>query len=188
MYLSASKEDAVGLYIVNYFFVMLAIRFNRTGKKNHASFRIVLQEHTKAPGKRHVEILGSYDPHKKTTVLKKERILYWIGQGAQASPVVTNLLIREGVIERKKIAKKMPRPVVKEESAPEPPATEAVAEEAVKTEEVGSAVSESVVTAEEPVVAETSGESLGEASVSPVVSGAEQTEASVTEEVKEATV
>lgn len=90
---------------------MLAIRFNRTGKKNHASFRIVLQEHTKAPGKRHIEILGSYDPHKKTTVLKKERILYWIGHGAQTSPVVTNLLIREGVIARAKIAKKMPRPV-----------------------------------------------------------------------------
>lgn len=98
---------------------MLAIRFNRTGKKNHASFRIVLQEHTKAPGKRHIEILGSYDPHKKTTVLKKERILYWIGHGAQTSPVVTNLLIREGVIARAKIAKKMPRPVPPETVAPE---------------------------------------------------------------------
>lgn len=91
---------------------MLAIRFNRTGKRNHASFRVVLQEHTKAPGKRHVEILGSYDPHKKTAVLKKDRILYWIGQGAQTSPVVTNLLIREGVIEGKKIAKKISLPVV----------------------------------------------------------------------------
>lgn len=112
---------------------MLAIRFNRTGKRNHASFRVVLQEHTKAPGKRHVEILGSYDPHKKTTILKKERILYWIGQGAQTSPVVTNLLIREGVIEGKKVAKKMPRPVAKEEAkAEEAPA---VAEEA-KAEEV----------------------------------------------------
>lgn len=110
---------------------MLAIRFNRTGKRNHASFRVVLQEHTKAPGKRHVEILGSYDPHKKTTILKKERILYWISKGAQTSPVVTNLLIREGVIEGKKIAKKMPRPVVKEEVKAEeaPAAPEAKAEE-----------------------------------------------------------
>lgn len=111
---------------------MLAIRFNRTGKRNHASFRVVLQEHTKAPGKRHVEILGSYDPHKKTTILKKERILYWISKGAQTSPVVTNLLIREGVIEGKKIAKKMPRPVVKEEVKAEeaPAAPEVKAEEA----------------------------------------------------------
>lgn len=124
---------------------MLAIRFNRTGKRNHASFRVVLQEHTKAPGKRHVEILGSYDPHKKTAILKKERILYWIGQGAQTSPVVTNLLVREGVIEGKKIAKKMPRPVVKEElkveevvapAVEEPAAAKALAGGEVKTEEV----------------------------------------------------
>lgn len=120
---------------------MLAIRFNRTGKRNHASFRVVLQEHTKAPGKRHVEILGSYDPHKKTTILNKERILYWIGQGAQTSPVVTNLLVREGVIERKKIAKKMPRPVVKE-----PVVAPAVADKEVKAEETSAT---EVVKAEE---------------------------------------
>jgi len=93
---------------------MLAIRLNRTGKKNQPHFRVVVQEHTKAPGKRHVEIVGSYDPHKKTTILKKERILYWIGNGAQVSDAVHNMLVREGVIEAKKIAKKMPRPVVKE--------------------------------------------------------------------------
>ncbi len=110
---------------------MLVIRFNRTGKRNLAFFRVVLQESTKAPGKRHVEILGSYNPHKKTSILKKERILYWIGQGAQVSPVVTNLLIREGVMTGKKIAKKMPRPVAKE-SADVP----VVADKEVKTEEV----------------------------------------------------
>ncbi|OGI22440.1 MAG: 30S ribosomal protein S16 [Candidatus Moranbacteria bacterium RIFCSPHIGHO2_01_FULL_55_24] len=110
---------------------MLTIRFNRTGKKNRASYRLVLQEKTKAPGKRHVEILGSHDPHIKTTILKKDRILYWLGQGAQASEVVHNLLVREGVIEGKKIPHKMPRPVKKEESAPEEaPAPEAADPEA----------------------------------------------------------
>lgn len=93
---------------------MLTIRFNRTGKKNRAHFRVVLQEHTKAPGKRHVEVLGSVDPIKKTTILNKDRILYWIGQGAQPSDVVFNTLVREGIVTGKKIAKKMPRPVVKE--------------------------------------------------------------------------
>ncbi len=93
---------------------MLAIRLNRTGKRNRAHFRVVVQEHTKAPGKRHVEIVGSYDPHKKTTILKKDRILYWVSQGAQVSDAVHNMLVREGIVEAKKIAKKMPRPVVKE--------------------------------------------------------------------------
>ena len=116
---------------------MLAIRLNRTGKRNRAYFRVVVQEHTKAPGKRHVEIVGSYDPHKKTTILNKDRILYWVGQGAQVSDAVHNMLVREGVVEGKKIAKKMPRPVVKEvtpEAAPEATAAEAPAEE-VKAEE-----------------------------------------------------
>ncbi|NTW14979.1 MAG: 30S ribosomal protein S16 [Candidatus Moranbacteria bacterium] len=97
---------------------MLTIRFNRTGKKNRASFRIVLQESAKAPNHRHVEVLGSHDPHSKTTVLKRERILHWIGVGAQPSDSVRNLLVSQGVIEGKKSAIKMPRPVKKEEEAP----------------------------------------------------------------------
>lgn len=110
---------------------MLTIRLNRTGKRNHAHFRVVLQEHTKAPGKRHVEILGSYDPHKKTTILNKDRILYWIGQGAQVSDAVQNTLIREGIVEGKKVAKKMPRPIKKEEpKVEEAPAEETKGEEA----------------------------------------------------------
>lgn len=122
---------------------MLAIRFNRTGKRNAASFRVVLQEHTKAPGKRHVEILGSFNPHQKAVVLKKERILYWIGQGAKTSPAVHNLLIREGIITGKKIAKKMPRPEKKEvatEAQPEAKTEEAKTEEAapVQAEEAAS--------------------------------------------------
>jgi small subunit ribosomal protein S16 len=133
---------------------MLVIRFNRVGKKNLAYFRVVLQERTQAPGKRHVEILGSYDPHKKTSVLKKERILYWIGQGAQASPVVTNLLIREGVTSGKKIAKKMPRPASSELQRGEPAVKEEVkVEEAsvAKSEEIKEEVKEEVKTEEVPI-------------------------------------
>lgn len=118
---------------------MLAIRLNRTGKRNRAHFRVVVQEHTKAPGKRHIEIVGSYDPHKKTTILNKDRILYWVSQGAQVSDAVHNMLVREGIIEAKKIAKKMPKPVVKEvvsETPAETPAPAAPAVEEVKTEEV----------------------------------------------------
>ncbi len=114
---------------------MLTIRFNRTGKKNRASFRIALQEQAKAPNHRHVEVLGSYDPHSKVSVLKKDRILHWIGLGAQASDSVRNLLVKEGVLEGKKTAIKMVRPAKKEEpvavadeSAPVAPETEAVPE------------------------------------------------------------
>ncbi len=108
---------------------MLTIRFNRTGKKNRASVRIALQEKAKAPNHRHVEVLGSYDPHSKVVVLKKERILHWIGLGAQASDSVHNLLVKEGVVTGKKTAIKMVRPVKKEE-----PVVEVVAEAVVEAE------------------------------------------------------
>jgi len=113
---------------------MLTIRFNRTGKRNRASFRIALQESAKAPNHRHVEILGSYDPHSKVAVLKKDRILYWIGMGAQASDSVRNLLVKEGVIEGKKSPIKMPRPVKKEEEKAETPEVAQEAEASEKSE------------------------------------------------------
>lgn len=116
---------------------MLAIRFNRIGKKNQAAFRIVLQEKGRAPGRKHVEMLGSYEPHMKQIVLKKERILHWIGLGAQPSDSVHNLLVKEGVLTDAKRAIKMEKPKAKEELAPEAetpvaeaPVAEAPAEEA----------------------------------------------------------
>ncbi len=117
---------------------MLTIRFNRTGKKNRASFRIALQEKAKAPNHRHVEVLGSYDPHSKVAVLKKERILHWLGMGAQASDSVHNLLVKEGVVEGKKTAIKMARPAKKEELVAEETLAEAKTEAVVeeKAEEV----------------------------------------------------
>lgn len=126
--LERASDGQVYLKLIS---AMLAIRLNRTGKRNRAHFRVVVQEHTKAPGKRHVEIVGSYDPHKKTTILNKDRILYWVSQGAQVSDAVHNMLVREGIVEAKKIAKKMPRPVVKEA-----PVAEAAPAEEVKAEEV----------------------------------------------------
>ncbi len=117
---------------------MLIMRFNRTGKKNRVSYRVVLQEHTAAPGKRHVEILGSHDPHTKTTVLKQERIQHWLKEGVQATDAVHNLLVAQGIINAPKRAKKMPRPEVKEPVVEEKPAEEVaeapVVEEAASEE------------------------------------------------------
>lgn len=114
---------------------MLAIRFERVGRRNKAQFRIVLQEHTIAPGGRHVEVLGSYDPHMKKAVLKAEKINEWIGKGAQASPSVHNLLVREGVVSGDKRKIKMPKAEVKEIPVEEAKTEEAPVEEK-KEEEV----------------------------------------------------
>lgn len=110
---------------------MLVIRLNRYGKRNQAQFRVILQEKSKAPGHRHVEVLGSHNPHSKETLLKKERILHWIGQGATPSDRVHNMLVKAGVIEGKIIPKKMKRPEPK--VAETAPATETPAEAKTET-------------------------------------------------------
>jgi len=123
---------------------MLTIRFARVGRKNKAQFRIVVQEHTLAPTGRHVEVLGSYDPHQKKAVLKAEKIQEWIKKGAQVSDTAYNLFVKEGVIQGKKRSVKIEKPaavVVEEVAAPtvevNPPA--GVEEVAAPTEEVKAA-------------------------------------------------
>ena len=81
---------------------MLIIRFSRTGRKNKAQFRIVLQEHTIAPTGKHIEILGSYSPHSKEGVFKKERIQHWMEQGVQISDSVFNLFVKNEIIKEAK--------------------------------------------------------------------------------------
>lgn len=136
---------------------MLTIRFNRTGKRNKSYYRIVLQEHTIAPGGRHIAILGSYDPHLKKAVLKAEKIKEWIGKGAQVSDSAFNLFVKEGVIEGKKRVVKVPKKAVPEvpaeetkEAPKESVSTEASADEEVKTEEVKKEKKVEEVKSEEP--------------------------------------
>jgi len=107
---------------------MLTIRFARVGKRNKAQFKIMLQENTVAPGGRHIEVLGSFDPHSKSTVLKEERIKYWVSQGAQMSDTAYNLFVKNGVIEGKKRLVKVPAKKVEEVKAEEATSAEVKAE------------------------------------------------------------
>lgn len=141
---------------------MLAIRFARTGRKNAPQFKVVLQEHTVAPGGRHVAVLGSYDPNRKVAVLKADKIKEWIAKGAQASDSAYNLFVREGIIDGKKRAIKMEKPKAKEIPAEEAPKAEVKTEEPkaedTKTEE---AKPEEIKT-EESKVEETKAEETAE--------------------------
>ncbi len=76
----------------------------RVGRRNDPAFRIVLTERRSKPKSGEQEILGSYHPKTKATVLKNERILYWMSKGAQVSPTVHNLLIAKKAIEEKTIS------------------------------------------------------------------------------------
>lgn len=115
---------------------MLAIRLARVGKRNKAQFKITLQEKTVAPGGRHVEILGSYDPHSKQVVLKEDRIKYWISKGAKVSDTVNNILVGKQVISGEKIKVKVPKKKVEEVREEAKPEDEVLKEEAKKEEKI----------------------------------------------------
>jgi len=101
---------------------MLTIRFARVGKKNKPQFKIMLQEHTIAPGGTHVEVLGSYDPHSKQAALKEERIKYWIGQGVKISDTAYNLFLKQGILTGEKRKVKIPAKKTEEAVAEAPAA------------------------------------------------------------------
>lgn len=77
---------------------MLAIRMQRTGRKGHAMFRVVVQESRLTPTSgKVVKVLGNYDPHAKVAVLDKEKASFYLEHGAQPSERVARLLKGEGV-------------------------------------------------------------------------------------------
>ncbi|MDB5169127.1 MAG: rpsP [Candidatus Saccharibacteria bacterium] len=77
---------------------MLVIRMQRTGRKGHAMFRVVVQDSRRTPSSgKVVAALGSYDPHTKATTLDKEKAALFMGNGAQPSARVIRLLQSEGV-------------------------------------------------------------------------------------------
>jgi small subunit ribosomal protein S16 len=83
---------------------MLTIRLQRSGKKNHSHFRVVLAEKTAHVSKKVSEILGSYNPHTKDLVIKNaEKLQYWIDQNVAISPTAHNLLVTKGLLKADKV-------------------------------------------------------------------------------------
>lgn len=77
---------------------MLVIRMQRTGRKGHAQFRVVVQDSRRTPTSgKIVAALGSYNPHTKETTLNKEKAQTYLDNGAQPSSRVALLLQKEGV-------------------------------------------------------------------------------------------
>lgn len=102
---------------------MLTIRLARVGKRGHATFRIVVTEHTRPPKSGSLTHLGSYDPHTNTVRVDAERLKLYLSHGAKPSPTVHNLLVGQNIIEGKKVAawkapKKEEKAAASEPSAP----------------------------------------------------------------------
>lgn len=77
---------------------MLVIRLQRTGRKGHAQFRVVVQDSRRTPSSgRVVALLGNYNPHSKEVNLDKDLAAKYLANGAQPSDRVVRLLQAEGV-------------------------------------------------------------------------------------------
>jgi len=82
---------------------MLKIRLSRIGKKKQPYYRLTIAENTRDTYGKSLEILGSWNPRSKELQSESDRIKYWIGNGAQMTPTVNNLLIEKGIIDGKKM-------------------------------------------------------------------------------------
>ena len=84
---------------MTYFYIMLTIRLQRTGKKKFPTYKLVISEKARDTQDKYLELLGTYNPHAKENQFlpRSERIQYWFKQGAQTSTTVHNLLVKAGV-------------------------------------------------------------------------------------------
>ena len=73
---------------------MLAIRLARFGAKKKPTYRVVVIDKVRARNSRSLEVVGHYNPIAKPAEvhLDRERIAFWVKNGAQPSDTVARLL------------------------------------------------------------------------------------------------
>ncbi len=84
---------------------MLSIRLARVGRVNLPSYRIVVQEKTRSPHSKVVEIIGSYDPKVEPAklVTKKDRLDHWLKAGARPTVSLAELLVKQDLIKLEQV-------------------------------------------------------------------------------------
>lgn len=78
---------------------MVRIRMRRVGARRQPYYRIVVADQRKSRDGRFIEEIGHYDPRTEPETVKydKERIVYWLSNGAQPSESVDRFLKRDGI-------------------------------------------------------------------------------------------
>ena len=145
---------------------MLTIRLQRIGKKTQPSYRLIISEKSKATNSSVLEYLGHYHPASKDkkVELNKERIQYWVSRGAGTSETVNNILVKNGIIEGKKVkAFYVPTKVKKAKEENKKKAEEA----AIKAKEAEEAAKKAAAEAEAAKAAEPAVEASTESTETP---------------------
>jgi small subunit ribosomal protein S16 len=73
---------------------VLMIRLSRVGARKKPYYRVVVIEKDRARDGRSIEVVGTYNPRTNpaTIDLKRDRVDYWKGKGAQLSDRVQKLV------------------------------------------------------------------------------------------------
>lgn len=85
---------------------MVKLRLTRTGRKNHATYRVVAIDHRRARDSKALDYLGHYLPQTKEFKVDEEKVKDWMQKGAQPSATVKALLIKAGVLKKSAADKK----------------------------------------------------------------------------------
>jgi len=79
--------------------VSVKIRLQRVGTKKKPFYRVAAMDSRKKRDGDVIEYLGKYQPiiTEKQFVVDEEKILKWLGQGAQPTDTIKELLKKEGI-------------------------------------------------------------------------------------------
>ena len=89
---------------------MLRIRLRRVGAKKKPSYRLVVTDVRAPRDGVFVDIVGHYNPltDPETIIIKEERALHWLKQGAKPTDTTARLLKKAGILEKFKLVKEKP--------------------------------------------------------------------------------
>lgn len=88
---------------------MLRLRLQRRGKKNYATFRVVVADgHAPVKGK-FIDDVGFYNPHTDQFQVREDAVKKWLSHGTQPSATVHNLLVNAGIVQRNKVTSWRPK-------------------------------------------------------------------------------
>ena len=77
---------------------MLAIRLQRLGRKALPVYRLAVQESRRHPSSgRVVAYVGTFNPHTKEVTLDKEKVDFYLKNGAQPTPRIIRILSEQKV-------------------------------------------------------------------------------------------
>lgn len=130
------------------------IRLQRAGAKKRPYYKIVVTDSRSARDGKFIEKLGTYNPllaktDENRVTLKKERIEYWLTQGAEPSERIALIITNKGIgKENTQVKKVLKRREISKN------AIQAVNEAKRKAEEAKKAAEEAAAKAEEAKAAE----------------------------------